>query len=139
VVTSVLPSTAIVTYHETTAPNAAITLPTFHMLLAVASQILVAALKYSKSFVEVVLKKWMPIFGRPSLDYLQLVTRMPTCALILLWPCGPGTAICTHTEDVMAMLKNFQSSTRQLHNICAHGKVCGTASASGHSYGSCRC
>ncbi len=35
-----------------------------------------------------------------------------------------GASICSHTDAVLDMLKDFQQSTRQLHNICAHGKVC---------------
>lgn len=58
--------------------------------------VLIATLKHAKPYVECVQKKWMAFLG---------------------------TAICTHTDEVARFLKHFQNSTRQIQNICAHGKV----------------
>jgi hypothetical protein len=90
----------------------------------VCRQVLVATLKHAKPYVECVQKKWMTFFGkntRQKVYCLAPLVRERDSELSLR--SLAGSAICTHTDEVGLFLKYFQNSTRQLQNICAHGKV----------------
>ncbi len=58
----------------------------------------------------------------PRLRFWARAVTAQSCPLSSPMACA-GTAICTHTDEVARFLKHFQNSTRQIQNICAHGKV----------------
>ena len=90
-----------------------------------ACQVLIATLKHAKPYVECVQKKWMAFLGTCPPPAEVLGTCKDRSIMSTLLPDGvcAGTAICTHTDEVARFLKHFQNSTRQIQNICAHGKV----------------